>query len=116
MSRLYAISSSRPRLVWLLWCLVLLVPLMQAATTWHGLSHAHMQGASSDDGKPALHKLQCDFCLTAASLIDGAAAAGTPALPQLVAFYKLPQAVLRSATLPQTARAYESRAPPLPRL
>jgi hypothetical protein len=59
-------SAHKPNLhrslSWLFW-LALLLPVAQAAATWHGYSHGQAETSGRDQGKQAPHTAQCDLCL-----------------------------------------------------
>ena len=102
------------RLAWLL-VFALLLPMAQAAASWHLLSHVHAQLSDRPAGQLATHESPCDLCLTAATL-TGAAMPGpsvnvvptvTPTETMAVEHF----AVRYASPL----RLYESRAPPLAR-
>jgi hypothetical protein len=100
------------RCAWLLaWALCL--PVAQWATATHALLHLQPAGAVNDD-KPAQLPVNCDICVVGAA-IGGAAPLPTP--PALAPIL-LPHAQAMAPALPQHflafARAYRSRAPPLP--
>jgi len=102
------------RLAWLL-VFALLLPIAQAAASWHLLSHVHAQLSDQPVGHLATHDDSCDLCLTAVALtgasIPGASASmaptmaptGTMAIGHFAVRYASPQ------------RPYESRAPPFAR-
>lgn len=131
--RVFAMSALRalrfrtrpPRhLAWLLW-LVLLLPIAQAATTWHTVSHtaqasseAVSEGNSESGdlkGKQTPDAAHCDLCLAAAAIHGGA----LPSTPVVFAPYSAPHeapAVAVASVWPGLPpRIYESRAPPTPR-
>jgi hypothetical protein len=127
--RVFAMSALRslrfrtrpPRhLAWLLW-LVLLLPIAQAATTWHTVSHtaqALTEGSSESGdfhGKRAPDLGHCALCLAAAAIHGGA----LPSTPIVFALSSAPHeapAVARASVWPGLPpRIYESRAPPTPR-
>ena len=100
------------RFAWLLW-FALLLPVAQAATTWHGVSHLGGETSRSNGGKQGSHPAYCDLCLIAAA-IGGSAPAGElqpfvhPAIRHV-----LPQAAIADVWQALLLRAYRSRAPPL---
>jgi hypothetical protein len=59
----------------------LLLPVVQAAATWHVLSAGCVDRAGEHDKPSSSHPLHCDFCLTVAGLIGGAATGVLPATP-----------------------------------
>ena len=103
---------SQRRFAWLLW-LALLVPVAQAATNRHAVSHLGGETSRSDDGRKGQHPAHCDLCLIAAA-IGGAAPAGElqPVVPPALG-YVLPQAAIADVWQALLLRAYRSRAPPL---
>ncbi len=101
------------RLTWLLW-LALLLPLAQAASAWHAVSHTTVGSVSgsAEDNKPALHPVHCDLCLTAAALGGGALPTAPHGLVHPAARHAVPPARPGSPWLPPLTPAYHSRAPP----
>jgi hypothetical protein len=95
-------------LSWLFW-LALLLPVSQAAATWH--SYSHVQEAS-EQGKQAPHTAQCDLCLAAAAVVGGALVDTAPSLAAPAAGHALPRPAARSVWQALPALAYLSRAPP----
>ena len=95
---------SQRHFAWLLW-LALLLPVAQAAATWHALSHIGRDASSEVDGKLARHVSHCDLCLTAAAVTGGALPGTPPSVPHPAARHQAPLAL--------PALAYLSRAPPL---
>jgi len=104
-------SSSQHCRIWLLW-IALLLPVAQAAATWHTLS---IPRADSRDrhGQTALHHAHCDLCLTAAALSGGALPATEPVSPRPAGRHETPRIGARGARCALTAWAYRSRAPPV---
>ncbi len=102
----------RRPLVWLL-AAALLLPVVQAAATWHVLSAGCVDRAGEHDKPSFSHPLHCDFCLTVAGLIGGAATRVLPAAPHPAGSHEAARVtagrVLRSPAL----RAYRTRAPPI---
>jgi hypothetical protein len=101
------------RFAWLLW-IVLLLPIAQAAATWHAVSHAAQEasggGPAPDEKLP--HTVHCDLCLTAAA-IHGGALPSAPVLHQHPpAQHEAPQAAFASVWTRSPAHIYLSRAPP----
>jgi len=102
------------RLAWLL-VFALLLPIAQAAASWHLLSHVHAQRSDRPAGHLAAHEDSCDRCLTTVALTGAAipgpsggvaptmAPTGTVAIEHFAIWYASPQ------------RPYESRAPPFAR-
>jgi hypothetical protein len=115
--RTFAMRAHRPRtvpqrrLVWLLW-LALLLPVAQAAATWHALSHTRVDTGPESDGKQALHTGHCDLCLTAAAVSGGALPGAPLSLPLPATRHAAPTAVVGGVSLARPVRAYLSRAPP----
>lgn len=108
---LHRFRQPQRRLALLLW-LALLLPLAQAAATWHGYSHFGPQASSHDDGKQLAHDAHCDLCLTAAGLAGGALVdtAASPREPEL--HDTLPGVVVAHTYAARLTPAYRSRAPP----
>jgi hypothetical protein len=103
--------SAAQRFWWAL-CLAVLLPLAQAATAAHALSHVRADAAETASGKTALHLTHCDLCLSAAALQGGALPSSPPApLPPAV-HDTTPAARLQLLAFAAPARHYESRAPP----
>lgn len=105
-------AFSKRRFMWLLW-LALLTPIAQTVATTHALSHAHSEATGEDTGKQALQHTLCDLCLAAAALVSGAPAAQPLSLTHPLALRETPRADFSRVWFALTARAYESRAPPL---
>src|SRR5258708_15195128 len=84
-------SFPQRRLVWLFWA-ALVLRIAQTATTWHALSVAHA-GGSDVRGKPLLHPVHCDFCLTGAALSGGALPGGPPSSPHALGRHEAPRAI-----------------------
>lgn len=103
--------ATRRRLVWLLW-LALLLPLAQALSLGHGLSHVVQAAGTGDDGKAAPHALHCDLCLAAQAVTGGAPPADAPGLLPGTAVHVAPRAAADSVAPAPLALAYRSRAPP----
>jgi hypothetical protein len=108
------VSAHKPllhrSLSWLFW-LALLLPVAQAAATWHGYSHVQ-QASEREQGKQAPHTAQCDLCLSAAAVIGGALMGRPPSLAVFAARHALPQPAASSVWQALPALAYLSRAPP----
>jgi hypothetical protein len=108
-------SAHKPNLhrslSWLFW-LALLLPVAQAAATWHGYSHGQAETSGRDQGKQAPHTAQCDLCLAAAAVIGGALTGRPPSLAVLAARHALPQPATASVWQALPTLAYLSRAPP----
>jgi hypothetical protein len=99
-------------LAWLLW-FVLLLPLAQAASNWHVLSHTAQasQGADAqDETQPQTG--HCELCLMAAA-IDGGALPAAPIvfLPPTLE-HQAPYRVLADVWQAPPAAGYQGRAPP----
>ncbi|MDB5897309.1 MAG: hypothetical protein JWP22_1599 [Ramlibacter sp.] len=97
---------------WLLaWALCL--PVAQWATATHALLHLQSVAAERGD-KPAPLPVNCDLCVAAAAIGGAAPLPPPPALAPIL----LPHAQAMAPALPEHflafARAYRSRAPPLP--
>lgn len=97
-------------LSWLFW-LALLLPVAQAAATWHGYSHVQ-EASEREQGKQAPHTTQCDLCLAAAAVAGGALVGGPPRLVVPAAGHALPQPAATSVWQALPTLAYLSRAPP----
>jgi len=97
------------RLAWVLW-MALLLPLAQAAASWHAVSHLQLEADS--DGKQVLHATHCDLCLTAAAVHGGVPAGDAPQLAHQTLRHTAPLAVASSPWLGVFLRPYESRGPP----
>jgi len=99
-------------LAWLLW-LVLLLPLAQAASTWHVLSHTAEATQAAGTRDETLPKTgHCELCLMAAA-IDGGALPVAPIVflpPSLP--HEAPCRVRASVWQAPPASAYQGRAPP----
>ncbi len=108
-----ALHLNRPGWAWLLWLALLALPLAQAATHWHGLSHASAAAAGADTtDKQAAHLAHCDLCLGAAALGTGATA-GQPSLVMRPAVrHQSPPLGRTGLWVAPAPRAYRSRAPP----
>lgn len=104
-------TVSQHRLVWLLW-LALLLPVAQAAATWHALSHTGWDVNGAAEGKRALHQPHCDLCVSAAAVSGGALPGKPPSLQHPPAHHEMPQAAFSGVGPALFARAYLSRAPP----
>jgi hypothetical protein len=92
-----------------LW-LALLLPLAQAAASWHAVSHLQLEADA--DGKQALHATHCDLCLTAAAVHGGVPAGDAPQLQHQALRHAVPLAFASSVWLGEFVRPYESRGPP----
>lgn len=99
---------------WLL-AFALILPMAQAAASWHLLSHVHSQSSDRSDGHPSAWEDSCDLCLSAAALTGGAisATAANP-VPGMVPTEAI---TLQRDTLwfAPVQRPYQSRAPPISR-
>ena len=104
-------SVPRRRFAWLLW-FALLLPIAQAAATWHALSHTRAEWGDVR-GKQLLHEGHCDLCLIATALSGAALPGEPPSSPHPVGRYEPPQTAPSSGWIALPARAYRSRAPPL---
>lgn len=106
-------TAPRRRLAWLLW-LALLLPLAQAAASWHALSHVQIDVSESGnpDGKQALHQAHCDLCLTVSAVTGGALPGHSTSAPLTAIRHATPLLAGVSASIAAEARAYRSRAPP----
>ena len=113
-------STFRPRthpqrrFAWLLW-LALLLPLAQAASGWHVLSHGLREpdekiAAQDKKAPPVGH---CDQCLIAAAIGGGALPSPASFVPQSFARHESPSLVFATAGYASPAGIYRSRAPPL---
>ncbi len=105
-------TFSKRRFMWLLW-LALLTPIAQTVATAHALSHSQLDAAGESGGKQVHHEALCGLCVTAASLSSGAATGAPLFVPSLVPLREAPHADSNRVAFALTARAYESRAPPL---
>jgi len=119
--RIFAMTAfrfrTRPprRLAWLLW-FALLLPISQAAATWHTVSHTAQAVAESSGlhDKQAPDAGHCDLCLTAAA-IHGGALPSTPVLfAQPSVRHEAPPVAFAGVWPGSPARVYQSRAPPTP--
>lgn len=106
----FAFPASR-RLAWLLW-LALLLPVAQAATHWHGLSHPVAPHGAPASDQPALHLVDCDLCLSAATLHAGALPSTSALLPRIAAGGARLLAAADGAFVAAPLHTYLSRAPP----
>jgi len=110
-------TRNRPprHLVWLMW-FALLLPIAQAAATWHTVSHTAQAVAESGDlhDKQAPDAAHCDLCLTAAAIHGGA----LPSAPVLFALssapHEAPPVAFAGVWPGSPTRIYQSRAPPTP--
>ena len=110
--RLLARPSLRRNLGWLLG-LVLLLPMAQLASAWHGVSHLRAEVAAYDGGKQAPGAAHCELCLLAAAVGSGALPSPSPALALPVARHAAPAPAPSVVRVAPPALAYRSRAPPL---
>ena len=106
-------TTSRRHFTWLLW-LVLLLPLAQAAATWHAMSHAvaAASGSESESDSKALHASSCALCLSAAAIGDGPLPSAPPAMALLAAGHAAPSPLTLIGRAADEWPAYRSRAPP----
>jgi hypothetical protein len=104
------ITPSR-RLVWLLW-FALLLPVAQAAASWHAMAHVGASGGYESDTPQAPHLAACDLCLTAAALTGAAPVAEAPSFAHPGVRHGLPQVDADDIWRAPAPRAYRSRAPP----
>jgi len=104
--------ASRRRFMWLLW-LALLTPIAQTVATAHALSHSQLEATGDSGGNQIHHGALCGLCVTAATLSSAASTGAPPFVPSLGLSHKAPHADSILVALTLTARAYESRAPPL---
>lgn len=105
--------TTRRHFTWLLW-LAMLLPLAQAAATWHAMSHAAAAatGSESESDSKALHASHCALCLSAAAIGDGPLPSAAPALMLLGASHAAPSALALIGRAADEWPAYRSRAPP----
>ncbi len=103
--------APKRRFMWLLW-LALVLPLAQAAATWHVYSHTAQEQRDEAGHKQALHQTHCDLCLTAAALSSGALPTAPLTLPIQAASFSLPCAAFSGVWFALLSPAYLSRAPP----
>lgn len=98
---------------WLLW-LAMLLPLAQAAATWHAMSHAvaAASGGESESDSKALHASSCALCLSAAAIGDGPLPSAPPSLVLLTASHAAPPPLALIGRASDEWPAYRSRAPP----
>jgi hypothetical protein len=96
---------------WLIW-LAIVLPLVQAGSTWHGYSHWPQQSSRDGEDRQTPHPVHCELCLTAADLSGGALPSLPPSLLTQPTRRELPRPVGSSVWLAPTALAYLSRAPP----
>jgi len=97
---------------WLL-LLSLLLPVAQAAGSWHVLSHAPSTSGGEGSGKQAVHQAGCGVCLAAATLGAGAPPVTKQSWHAPAALAAAPRIVSSGIEPARRARAYDSRAPPL---
>ncbi|SCK48581.1 hypothetical protein VAR608DRAFT_4823 [Variovorax sp. HW608] len=96
---------------------MLLIPVAQAASLWHGVSHvapavqAVQQGAPTPDG-PLSQADHCDLCLMAATIHGGALPSAPILLPHPPARHEAPLAAFAAGWPGSPAHPYRSRAPP----
>jgi hypothetical protein len=120
--RVFAMTEFRTRtrpprhLAWLLW-FALLLPIAQAAATWHTVSHTAQALAESADlhDKQAPDAGHCDLCLNAAAIHGGALPSTPVVFTQGSARHEAPALVLTGVSPGSPTRTYQSRAPPAPR-
>lgn len=112
-ARIHLANPRRIGLRWLI-ALALLVPLAQAAATWHVLSHLRQESTLRDGDSAPAHSAGCELCFAGAAVDAG----GLPcALVQVVTppldatYTAAADTTHRSAA---RAAAYRSRAPPHP--
>lgn len=103
-------------LAWLLWLVLLVLPLAQTAAACHVYSHTGELVAGTLDDSKSKHSAgasHCDLCL-AGSVVHGG---GLPAAELLPALSRLhhaaPAAAFVSPWTPPIALAYQGRAPPV---
>jgi len=111
MSRCAPRSPSRRHLVALLW-LALILPMAQAASLWHGLSHTIASAHAGDRDPYATQALHCDLCPAADAVAGGALPVAAPALRPSLAENSVPQDAVDQLWSAPVALAYLSRAPP----
>ena len=104
-------SFTHLRLAWLLG-LLLLLPLAQAAATWHLLSHVNAAPATSSQRDPAIHEDHCNLCLTAAAIVGGAIPSQPAASIQIMLLAGVADAIA-TVWIAGAQRPYQSRAPPV---
>lgn len=108
-------SHHRPprHLAWLLW-LVLLLPLAQAASNWHVLSHAAQATQAAGEQDETLPQTgHCELCLMAAAIAGGALPAAPIVFLPPTAPHQAPCRVLSDVWQAPPATCYQGRAPPL---
>jgi hypothetical protein len=98
-------------LAWLL-VLVLLLPLAQAAASWHLLAHVNADPSKPSNGNHAIHIDHCDLCLTAVALTGGALPLQPSALAPVRGPVEAPRFQSSPAWFVRLQQLYESRAPP----
>jgi hypothetical protein len=103
-------SSVRHGLAWLA-CLVLLLPVAQAAAIWHGYSHV-AQDLSRKAGQPLSQASHCDLCLTAAGVTGAAPPLAQSSPLACAARFEAPQCAVGQVWVAPETLAYQSRAPP----
>lgn len=108
---LTAHARTKSRLAWLLW-FAFLLPLAQAASTWHVQSHWNAERTSPWSGKQLPLGERCDTCVGAAALSGGAVPASALADSHPAAAQTVPAEGPALLWRPVVLTAYESRAPP----
>jgi|UPI000483EFBC hypothetical protein len=96
---------------WMLW-FALLLPMAQAASAMHALSHPVERVGVHVGDKSLPHSFACDLCLTAAALGGGALRSESAPLPHCAARDEAPQEAIQGFWQEPLHLAYRSRAPP----
>jgi hypothetical protein len=106
------LTSARRPASWWGWLLLLalLLPLTQTLTAAHSLIE---HSAPSEPGKKALFETPCSVCLSAAGIGGSAPPCGDTPLAAVFATHAVPATRETARTLPASALAYRSRAPPI---
>ena len=109
------LTRARARRLGLAWLigLALLVPLAQAAATWHVFSHLDANASQRGDDPSSPRTDVCDLCVAAAAVGDGGPAPAVHALVLLGFTETLAPATVVARWLSPASAGYSSRAPPL---
>ncbi|MDM0115947.1 hypothetical protein QTI66_27610 [Variovorax sp. J22R133] len=106
--------SRAPRhFAWLLW-LAMLLPIAQAASATHALSHTGDDLAAAAKHKQLQHLVHCEICVAAGAIGGGALPSPPLSLPPLLAArHEAPQADADGVWQGLPLLAYQGRAPPV---